>query len=176
MSFALSLQGRAPSSLLTFQNSIGFTDFLIPWRCNKICGLSTACDKHLEIQMLQGSTLSRGFMKHKSHKGLACLRIVLNGLPGLALTLSPPACIILCQRRANHGCYHGNHLSLRWIPSPGLVCNHRAFKSSQPEDRTVAHWEEEFTTLQMNVWATERLKTERKRVRERLKKKKNSMW
>lgn len=154
MSFALCLQGRAPSSLLTLQDPISRTDFLIPWRCNEICALSTG---DLEIQMPLGSTLSRFSMKLKSHRGLARLRIVLsNGLPVLALTLSPPACIILCQRRANSGCYHGNYISLRWIPSPRLVCNHRAFKSSQPEDLTVAHWEEEFTALQMNLWARER--------------------
>ncbi|KAI3354889.1 hypothetical protein L3Q82_004685 [Scortum barcoo] len=38
----------------------------------------------------EGSTLSRVFVKLKSRRGLACLRIVLsNGLPALALTLSP---------------------------------------------------------------------------------------
>lgn len=101
----------------------------------KICSLSTGYARDLQIQMPPGSTLTHDLVKYKSHRGLACLHILLsNGLPILAVCLSPPACVILCQQRANSECYHGNQLSLRWIPSHRLVCNHSAFKSSQPED------------------------------------------
>lgn len=52
-------------------------------------------------------------------------------------------------------CCHGNNFSVRWIPSPRVVCNHGAFIGSQPDDLTAARWEEGFTALRMHPWAQE---------------------
>lgn len=122
----------------------------------EICDLSTGCGRYLEIQMPPGSTLSLVSWNTRVirvwHVCTLCLKWrIRSGTP----PFTPPVCIFLCRYMAKSGRYHGNHLSLRWIPSARSVCNHRAFKSSQPEDLTVAHWEEEFTALQMNLWARE---------------------
>lgn len=98
-------------------------------------------------------------MKHKSRRGSACLRVVLSdGLPAVALSLPPPSRVryfVPAQGQRRDVTMATISVSGEYR-APGLVGNHRAFKSSQPRDLTVARREEEFTTLRTKK------KTERK--------------
>lgn len=85
------------SSLLTLRDPISCTDIPAPWRCNKNI-LSAGYGKHLKTQMLPVvPTVSQVCMKHKHHRGLACLSIVLsNGLPAQALSFHL-LCALFCS-------------------------------------------------------------------------------